>query len=335
MARRERTTGLPRARARDGAASAPSRTAALERNSRWIILGGAFAFLLVIIGFFAYQIYDQQIGRPNTVVLNVDGAKVKLSYYADRLFPFVQANSGSGSGLALLEEDLFAELEREELAIILAKEKGIDLSNNAVLAFIAEGFGVKLGASGSSFDQLYRNQVRTLKVSDGTYRRMKRAELAQAKLTDLLKVELGDRGDQVTLRSIILTDKAKADELFAKIVAGENFGTLAQQESLDLQSRQQDGLMLPEALELIPEAMRDALQGKEVGALVGPIAVQNAFWIARIERQEPADYSEAQKTQLAGARLTAAIDQKRVQIATKIDRALDNAAVTWAEAHAD
>ena len=93
--------------------------------------------------------------------------------------------------------------------------------------------------------------------------------------------------------------------------------------------------MLPEALELIPEAMRDALQGKEVGALVGPIAVQNAFWIARIERQEPADYSEAQKTQLAGARLTAAIDQKRVQIATKIDRALDNAAVTWAEAHAD
>ncbi|MFN0095258.1 MAG: peptidylprolyl isomerase [Dehalococcoidia bacterium] len=335
MARRERTTALPKQRPRSDARANPGRARLLERNSRWAILGGAAALLLLVLGFFAYQVYDQQIARPNKVIVNVDGQKVRLNYYAERLFSFLQANSNSGVSLALLEEDLVSQLEREEIALILAREKQLDLGNDAVLRHIAEGFGVELGASGSTFDQLYRNQVRTLKVSDSNYRRIKRAELAITLLRAQIKTELGDRGEQITLRSIVLADKAKADELLKRIQSGENFGTVAQQESLDLQSRQQDGLMLPEPVELLPDAISEAVAGKPVGDVVGPVAVQNTWWIFKVERKEPADYSETQKDQLSGVRLNAALDAKREALGTKVDRDFTAEDAEWAEQHAD
>ena len=339
MARKTRTTGLPRQQRRTVSHTASRRVGGIawdERAQRWLILGGAGLLLAVILGLFAYKVYEEKIGRPNTVVLSVEGEDFTLSYYADRLGGFIRANQGSNSNLQLLEEDLLNKLEREAVAIKLAKEKGVALDDGAVLDFVAGQLGVSRGGTATSFDTLYRAQLRAQGLSEGNYRRLKRAELAETKLTEQIQAEVGAKGDQYVLRTILLNTKEKADEIFAKIKGGAKIGDLAQTESLDLESRQQDGLLLPEPLELFPAAIQAALAGKNPGDLLGPVQAGDNWWVFTIDRKEAIDYSDQQKGQLATARLDALVKKTRSDLrgAGKITSSLSSDDLTWAQNNA-
>ena len=96
-------------------------------------------------------------------------------------------------------------------------------------------------------------------------------------------------------------------------------GTLAQKESLDLESRQQDGILPPEPLELFPESVKAAITGKTQGELLGPIQVQANWWVIKIEVKEEADYTVSQKTQLAETRRDNLVKAKRAELAGKIE----------------
>ena len=144
---------------------------------------------------------------------------------------------------------------------------------------------------------------------------------------------MGTTGELLTLRSIIVETKEKADEVISRIGAGEDFGTVAQQESADLESRQQDGVLAPAPTPLLPESLRKATEGKQAGTeVLGPIEVGNAFWVIRIEKRDPAGaYSPGNQDQLAATRLEELITAKRSQVT--ISRSLDADDVTWAEEH--
>ena len=319
-----------------------------DRTRRLGILGAAGLLLAVVIGIFAYNIYEERIGRPNTVILSVEGEDFTLRYYADRLGGFLKANNATSSTIQLLEEDLLNKLEREAVGVKLAAEKNVPLGNEDILNFIASQFGVQRGASGSSFDTLYRAQLRAQAVSDGTFKRLKTAELAESKLQDSIRTEIGDKGDQYVLRSVLAASKAAipdtattkgvigADDILKRLQAGEDFGSIAQKESLDLASRQQDGLMLPEPIELLPAAIQAALKDKKIGELLGPVQVQDKWWVFKIERVEPVDYSANQKTDLGKIRLDALINQTRstLRAAGKIKSSLSASDITWAQNNA-
>jgi parvulin-like peptidyl-prolyl isomerase len=302
-----------------------------DRLQRLGIIGGAVVLLLVIVAALAYRIYDERVARPGSTILSVSGQKFSLSYYADRLGPFIRANAGAGTSTTILEEQLLNKMEEEAVALELAKEKGIALGRAEVEAFI----GSQLGAQPNtpSFDTLYRNQLRTLGMSDSNYRRLKQAELATAKLIEAEKTAVGTNGEQLTLRTIIVASEDEGNQLKVRIQAGEDMGTLAQTASLDLESRQQDGLMLPEPIELLPENVRKAAEDQNAGAFLGPVDVQGNWWIFRIEAREPTDYNESQKDQLSQTRIAALIDQRREELraAGKIKRSLDASDVSWAE----
>ncbi len=333
MARRERTTALPRPRPRKAGTSERRLFGVVsnDRLQRFGIIGGALVLLLVIVGVLAYRVYDERVGRPGSTILSVNGQEFSLGYYADRLGPFLRANSGSGVSTTILEEQLLNKMEEEAVALDLAREKGIALGRAEVEAFIASQLGVEPNAP--SFDTLYRNQLRTLAMSDSNYRRLKQAELATAKLLEAEKAAVGDSGEQLTLRTIIVAAEEDGNLLKVRIQAGEDMGTLAQTASLDLESRQQDGLMLPEPIELLPENVRNAAEDQAVGAFLGPVDVQGNWWIFRIDKREPSDFSESQKEQLSQVRLGERVEQRREELraAGKIKRNLDASDVKWAE----
>ncbi len=333
MARRERTTALPRPRPRKRAAS-ERRVFGIftnDRLQRFGIIGGAIALLLVIAGVLAYRVYDERIGRPGSAVLTVNGQEFSLSYYADRLGPFLRANAGSGVSPTILEEQLLNKMESEAVALDLAREKGIALGRDDVEAFIASQLGVDRKAP--SFDTLYRNQLRTLAMSDSNYRRLKQAELANAKLLEEQVTAAGETGEQITLRTIIVATEDDANQLKARVLAGEDLGTLAQTNSLDIEARQKDGLMPPEPIELLPENVGKAAEGKNPGDFLGPVEVQGNWWIFRIDKREPTAFSQAQKDQLSATRLTSLVDERRdeLRLAGKIERSLSASDVKWAE----
>jgi parvulin-like peptidyl-prolyl isomerase len=276
--------------------------------------------------------YTERYVRPNETVLTVGGEKVSLRYYTDRLRPWLEQNATSGASSALLEQSLLVKLEDEELIKLIAQDRGITITDDDITNAIAADLGVEVGGDGSAFDNLYRERLRTTDMSEGNYRRLVRAQVANDRVKAQLIADLGETGEFVTLRTIVLDSEEKATEIRAKIAAGEDMGTLAQTESLDLTSRQVDGLMVPDPPGLMPEAIRTAIEGKPEGEVLEPVQVENNWWVFRIEKREPASpYSEQNKDQLAEIELQRLLDEKRAQ--TTIDRSLDGDDIAWAEDH--
>lgn len=336
MARRERTTGLPRPRRRERAASG-RRVGGItwtERHLRLAIIGFSGGLLFIVLALLGNRCYEDRIGRPNSVVLAVGGQEYTLSYYADRLVQFLQAQSGTGVSAALAEQALLSKIEEEALTLEVAKDRGITISDDDVTQGIAKALGVPVGGSGSSFDTLYRQRLKTLKMSDGNYRSLTRAEVANDRLLDSFKLEVGGTGEMVTLRTILASSKESADAIVGRLKANEDFGTIAQTESADLESRQRDGLMQPEPPLLFPKEVRAVIEGKPAGLdVLGPIELQGRFWVFRLEKRDPSgEYSEVQKSQLAQSRLDDAISASRSSV--KITRSLDDSDITWAEKEA-
>jgi parvulin-like peptidyl-prolyl isomerase len=308
-----------------------------EAKARLAILACAALLLLGVVGYYGYQKFDEHFLVPNHVVLTVGDEDFKLSYYADRLYGFVQADSSANQGntnLPLDEQLLLSKLEDEALTIQLAKDKGIDLNDDAITQEIASELGVPVGGPGSSFDTLYRGQLKTAKMSDGSYRRQAEASLANSKLLELYQKDLGDTAEGVTIRVVESASKDDADKALQRIQSGEDMGSVAQAVSTDLQSQQNDGFMLPEPPELLPDAVQQAIKDKPAGDdLIGPVQVDTNWWVFRIDKRDPAyQLSDTQKQQLAQVHLTNAIKDQGTK--TTIKRSLSTSDINWAVANA-
>ncbi len=335
MARRERTTALPRRRERER--TVHRRTflgvARDERSVRWAILGGASLLAVLVIGILLVNFYRGRWVRPNEAVLSIDGQEVTLKYYADRLLPFLQENASSGLSAALLEQSLLTKLEDETLTELMAKDRGITISDDDLDAAIAEDLGVPVGGDGSAFDNLYRQRLKEVGMSDGNYRRLIRAGVADKRIKAELTRDVGESSALVTLRTVVLNSEESAKTIRARIANGEDMGTLAQTESLDLTSRQSDGVMQPEPVTLLPESLRTAIDGKGEGAVLDPVQVDRNWWVLKVEKRDPAGVlSDAQKTQLVQVEFDRLLAEKRKN--ASIDRNLDAGDIRWAEDHA-
>ncbi len=334
MARRDRTTGLPPPRRRERAHVEP-RIAGIpwgERQQHLVIFGGALALALFILALVGYRIYDAQIGRPNSVVLQVGSEDFTLRYYTDRLVGFLQANQQTSLGLN--EQSLLAKLEDEGVTNLIAKDKGIVLSESDITAAIGLKLNVPVGGSGSAFDTLYRQELKKQKMDDSTYRRLAAAETVDTRLKAVFAKDIGDIGELFTIRAVVLDDKDKADAVLKRVQSGENLGTIAQTDSSNVESRSQDGLLPPEAAPLLPPNVQTAIKDQPEGSLLGPIEVDGKYWVARLEKRDPAGrYTDGEKTQLGQLKLDEARSAKRKEV--KIVRSLDGDDIQWAEKHAN
>jgi parvulin-like peptidyl-prolyl isomerase len=331
MARRERTTGLPRAR---GPKAAKQTSRFGEREQRLTVIGAGVLLIVFLVGLFGWRLYDEHVRHPNKTILSVAGEKYSLQYYSDRLFLAASQQSGSGTNISILQQTVLTNLENEAIAITIAKEKGITVSDEEITAEIASQLGVPVGGAGSSFDTLYRQRLTSVKMSDGAYRRYTAAQVYQQKLSKSYQDALGDKSELVTLRTVVSASKEAADTVLALTKTNADLGSIAQTESTDLASRQKDGLMDAEPPRLLPDNVRTAIGDKPAGSdIFGPIQVDTNWWVFRIEARDPnGTLSETQKSQVADLTLQDAVKAKRNEI--KIDRNINSSDYTWANDHA-
>ncbi|GAB4329569.1 MAG: hypothetical protein Kow0010_14030 [Dehalococcoidia bacterium] len=330
MARRERTTGLPRPAPRGSKrATETTRFGLSEHALRLVILGGAAFLLVLVLGIFAYRWYDDTFQRPNKVVLTVADEQFKLGYYTDRLLPWLQ--NSRDTSLAVAQRRLLEKLEEEGLTLVLARERGITISDDDITRAIADELGVPVGGAGSSFDRLYRQRLQTTGMSDSNYRRLVAAQVADTRIRDQLREEIGTTGETVMLRLVVVDTEEEATTVLGRIEAGEDMGSIAQVESTHVQSRQQDGLYTTPPV-LLTEEVQEAIVGQEPGALIGPIESGGSFWVIRIERRDPeGTYTEAQIDQLVDLRFVELLEEARTRI--PIERKLTDDDIRWAEDH--
>lgn len=335
MSRRERTTALPRQREATLRTTSPGKTMfgrGGEGAARLAILGFAVLLLVIVAGAVAYRVYANNVLRPNNVVLTVGEDKIKLNYYTDRLYEFALANSQVS--VPVLQSSLLTKLEEESLTVQIARERGIDLSDEAVTQAIADKLGVPVGGSGSAFDSRYRAELSRVGMSDSNYRRLSMAELADTKLREQITAEVGDTGEMVTLRAVASISQEESQAVFDRITGGEDMGTIAQTESLDLGSRTTDGVQSAAPPTLFPDELKEALEGKADKELFGPIEIGDQWWVFRVESRDPeGPYLEAQKTTLASLAFDDAIAAKRATLT--VTRSLSASDAEWAREHTD
>jgi len=331
MARRERTTGLPRARGPKPAKAAPRFG---EREQRLTALGLIGLLIVVLLGMFGWRYYDDHFRLPHKTVLSVAGQKYSLQYYSDRLFLAATQQQGSGTNISILQQTVLTDLENEAVIIALAKEKGITVSDEEITNEVANQLGVPVGGAGSSFDTLYRQRLKSVKMSDSAYRRYTEAQVYQQKLSTAFQEQTGDKTEMITLRTVVSASQEQANTVLALAKTNADFGSIAQTESTDLASRQKDGLMDPEPARLLPDAIRTAITDKTAGAeILGPVQVQTNWWVFKIESRDPdGTLSETQKSQLAGLLVQDAVKERRASV--KIDTNISSSDYKWANDHA-
>jgi len=292
-----------------------------------VILGSVLALLLAVIGLIGWNWYHDNYRMPNKTVLTIDGKSYSLRYFTDRLPGFAQANPTLVQGIR--EPSLLTKIEEEAMAVKLATERGYDLSDDAVTAHIAEDLGTEPGGSGSTYDTLYRQALLRSGLSHEAYRELAKASLATEKLQEALEEEIGETGTHVTLRAIVVDSEAKAQAALDRINAGEDMGSVAQEVSDDLVSKQEDGLLTPTPPDLYPEAIADAIKDQPVSTLVGPIQVTNAWWILRVEEIDAdATYTEINRSQLAEVQLKDVLVEAK--LTSEIKRSLSDGDISWA-----
>ena len=328
MTRRDKTTGRPRRRESPGHAGGTGGGFQWsETHTRLAILSAVGALLIVVLGLIGYQWYDENVGKPNKTVLQVDGQDYSLEYFTERIIPFATENPRLSRGF--LEPALLTKLEEEAVTIAEAERRGVDTGDEAVTQFIADELGVAPGGAGTPFDTLYRQRLRETGLSNSDYRRLSRAALAESVLLEQITEELGDSGPKIEMRVIVLGTEADANEAIERIEDGEDMGTIAQTDSADIQSRQQDGLLPLTPPELFPESVRNAMEDQEPETLLGPVLVQTQWWVFRVERiEEESEYTDTDKTQLAETRLAALLSTLRAE--ADITRSLSDSDVEWA-----
>ncbi len=329
MTRRDRTTGLPAPQPRSGSQGSMGGTLFSTRLGQIAVIGTAVVALLVVLGFFAYQWYDENVAHPGKVILSVAEEDFTLSYYADRLAPFATANQHTDLGIAA--QALMVKLEEEAVTITAAAQRGIDVSDDDVNQAIATTLGVPFGGQGSAFDLRYRGELRTVGMSDSHYRQLTAALDAARRLREALRAEIGEAGEILLLRVVATNTIEEALAVRTRIEGGEDMGTIAQTESIHLPSRQEDGLLLAPPT-LLDEVLQQALVGVEITELAGPIQVANGFWVIRPERTDPeGTYSPQQLDQLLQLRFAEVLAEVREQITVERDFTSDD--IDWAVAH--
>ncbi len=323
MARRERTTGLPRPHRRDEVARRGFQWG--DNTIRTMVLGAVGLLLAVVVVLVGWAWYQDNVLRPREVVLRVGDSQVDLGYFSDRLFQFARANPEQGS---LLGQALLAKLEEEELTVQLAKANGIDLSDQAVTDGIAISLGLPAGGKGSAFDRAYREHLKQFALSDEAYRRIIRGQLAADGMLERYRAEAGEKGEGVSVRVVLVRSREEAAEIIALVRAGEDLGTLAQTRSLDVVSRGRDGLTEDQPIGILPQSVQDAIKDKPAGTLFDPVEDDGLFWAFRLESRHEITYSETQREQLAGLKLDEGVKAQR--LVTPPRRSLDAGDFQWA-----
>jgi parvulin-like peptidyl-prolyl isomerase len=330
MARRDRTTGLPRPQRRERRGDSPADIGWLprnEKNVRFAILAAAVLLLTLVVGVFAFRWYDDNFLRPGKTVLAAGDETFSLSYYADRLGPFFVDNPNTSQ--SILPQALLAKLEEEALTLQVAAARNITITDDDIIEAIADDLGFPVDtSSGSAFDRAYRSLLNGTGLSDTNFRRVTEASLADNLLRAELRLEIGEIGETVMLRMVVVDTAEEADAIIARINAGEDMGSIAQVESIDVQSRVEDGLFIAPP-ELLGDEAKTAIEALEIGELAEILVSDGDVWVVRVERRDPdGTFTVEQQDDLVQLRFDELIAAAR--LTTRIDRNLSPDDISWA-----
>ncbi|MCS6907012.1 MAG: peptidyl-prolyl cis-trans isomerase [Anaerolineales bacterium] len=136
-----------------------------------------------------------------------------------------------------------------------------------------------------------------IQVSEEDIRRIVRNQLLSQKMEEVVLAELGVAPEQemIWARHILVEDEAKAQEVLAKLKAGEDWTKLAAEYSTDTSNKDSGGdLGWFYRGVMVPEFENAAFALKEIGEVSQPIKTQFGFHVIQLLGRETRRLSEVE-----------------------------------------
>jgi parvulin-like peptidyl-prolyl isomerase len=207
-----------------------------------------FVLLLAVIGGiiglgFFQDWYEENVERPNSKALEVGETTFDLDYFARRLKLMVaEYGLQQQPEQASLVVNLLANtIGSEEL---LRQRAPVDLGVSVTPEEMELAIGEQLGLAQSdpeAFAAALEQELKRSDLSDDEYRGMIEAGLLGTKVQEVLSLSVPETIEQVRMRQILVGTEDEARSVLERLEAGEDFGDLARELSLDEATKEQGG----------------------------------------------------------------------------------------------
>ena len=285
----------------------------LSQRNRNIILWVVAIGLLIsmVISFTPGTLFggaSQREAAEGPVALNVNGEPVRELEIArlEQTPPFNAVQEGPVA--EDLQTVLLDQVVSQELLQRAAAD--VDISSAEVRERVNE-FREQQGVAGGSNDRAYQDLIAGAGYTDDTFRDLIRTQVQQEKYLDSLTEGVSVTGEEVetyyaanqnayrsepriTAREIVVADRALADRLYARAVAGEDFAALARENSTEraeqggaLGAAEGESTPQPVTRVALPTAVAEAAFALQGPGLTAPIEAGGAFHIVKVEAYEP------------------------------------------------
>ncbi|MAE10782.1 MAG: hypothetical protein CL876_02475 [Dehalococcoidales bacterium] len=218
------------------------------RWTRIIIAAVVIALIAGTIGFFAYQ---QYVAPYRLVVITVDDTDIRMDYFLKRI-----TLAGEVDPISMLTQ-----LTEEQIIILGAPQYGIEVSPEEIDETLKTMFlGDSESFSESEFKEWYRQSLNESELSDTEYRDILAIGLLSSRLHRYLAERVPTVAEQVQIHIIFVETFEEAEEARSRWAAGEDFGDLARELSLDEITGEQGGELgwFPQGGTLNPEVEFEA-----------------------------------------------------------------------------
>lgn len=191
------------------------------RTAYTVVVATVVALALGVFGVAYYQTYVAPFRRA---VVTVDDTVIRMRYFLER------ARLSGSSGMGTLQN-----LTNEEMVKFGAERYGILVTpqdvDQELRARAAGSDNVTVGDA--EFREWYRQLLNDNRVTDSRYREMVRNTLLSIRLEDYLSLQIPAELEHAHVYGIFVSTYEEAAEVKARYDAGEDFGALALELSLD------------------------------------------------------------------------------------------------------
>jgi peptidyl-prolyl cis-trans isomerase C len=288
---------------------------------------------LLAAGVIGYGYWDTNVRPKSETVLQVGDTSFSLGYFERRVH-YVVVETGyvlpedlTGSQLqqllGVLLEQLITQVETGELTRQGARDLAITATDQEIDDEIAQRQGVPSDAEQEAFLAAYRAAVRESGLSTEDFRSIMEAAVLDGKIRDRFLEEAPDSVEQVRFRLILVASEEEAQDLVARLDAGEDFGDLARDLSLDVATQEQGGERDWTPLDTLTGDFRTALSELEVGETSEVIANPQGFVVLEpLEKAAERETADDQKAALANRAFSDWLDElrSRVEVVNSLDQ---------------
>lgn len=242
-----------------------------ERKIQRITLYAGVSLISLVLLFLLVGFYDKEMRPLRKPALRINDTVIKTDYYVEILKLFAQS------------QDPVAKANVADYALDF-------MQNNELIkqAAVKMGIVVTPGEIGEAMSKA------KLPMNQETTRTLILVDLYAQKARDNLASTIPTRSDQAHVLLMLIEGKDMAEEIRGRVIAGEEFASIAKQFSLDLASKDKGGDLGWLPRELMDKNIADVVFTIEPGSISAPVSQEgtpNFYLLKVIERKNDMEIS--------------------------------------------